>query len=337
MTVKTELLGTARLMFADSIGGMRMPRVAFEGEGAAAGGGQGEGAAAAGGEAASGGSTGDTGGSAGGATGGAAGDTGATKWREAITDPEARKFAETSTDLNAFVKRTMDLRTKLSTAIVKPGKDAKPEEVAAYRKAMDIPETIEGYDFARPEHVDEETFGSEGMKATLKGVAGVLHEAGVSKTQAQAIWGWYNQMEAQAVQAQIAADKQFATQTDAALKQKWGGDYDKNREFAKRGFEKLATDAGLDVEGLKKIETKDGRFLLDRPEFSELFAKIGREMGEGQIGSVLSDGEAKSIQDQIDKLQSDKREALARGDHTKAQSLDDKQRELYGKLPQKAA
>lgn len=341
MTTKTELAGTTRLMFPDMIGGLRLPRVTFEGEGAPAGGGQGADGGDAGqnnGAGQNGGTDGGAGGSgdpAGGASGGDQGGGAAADWRAGIKDPDLKKQAERFTTVDDVIKGNLELRQRLSSAIIKPGKDAKPEEIAAYRKAMEIPETAEGYEFTRPEHIDEETFGSDAMKAALSGVSKVLHDANVSKSQAQAIWNWYNQTEAAATQAQIEADKQFATQTEAALKQEWGADTDKNKEYAKRGFEKLATDAGLDIAALKKIETKDGRFLLDRPEFSKLFAKIGREMGEGTLGPVVSDGEAQSIQSEIDKLQSEKREALAKGNHTKAQELDDKQRELYAKLPAK--
>jgi hypothetical protein len=331
MTSKTELMGTARLMFRESIGVLRMPRVTFEGEGAAAGGGEGAAAGAAAG-AGEGGSDGGAGGASGGGEGGAAAGS-STEWRKLITDPDALKEAERTTDLNAGFKRIAELRGQLSKAIIKPGKDAKPEEVAAYRKAMEIPDAADGYKIERPDHIDEETFSSEPVKAALGAWTAALHEAGASQAVVTAAANTYFAMEKAALTAQIEADKAFAKSSEDALKTEWGADTDKNKEFAKRGFEKLATDAGLDVGALKKIETKDGRFLMDRPEFSKLFAKIGREMGEGQIGSVLSDGDVAGVKDQIAKLQGEKNAALAKGDHAKANELNEKQRELYAKVP----
>ena len=52
-------------------------------------------------------------------------------WRASITDPDALKFAEDSTDVGHLANRAVEMRNKLSTAIQIPGKDASDEDHAA--------------------------------------------------------------------------------------------------------------------------------------------------------------------------------------------------------------
>lgn len=246
-------------------------------------------------------------------------------WRDGIADVKLREHAARFTTVDALVQANLDSRAMLSKAIVPPGKDAKPEEVTAYRKALGVPDKAEDYKFATPAGRE----ATDADKAFQGAMAKLFHGANVSAEQAKSLnEGWNAYVEA-TVAAEKAADEKFATETTAALKSKWGAEYDKNMAFANRAAAKIYGDKLADV---RAIQTKDGRFVLDHPAFVEAFATIGREMGEDRIGPALSDADKTTIQQQIDALQQQKAEAQSRGDSAKAQQLADEQRALYAKL-----
>jgi hypothetical protein len=250
-------------------------------------------------------------------------------WRAMVTDPTLQEHAKRFNSLDDLVKGNVELRSdrdKLkSTAIIKPGKDAKPEDVAAYRKAMGVPEKPEDYKFEVAEGVEP----TETDKAFQSTMAKIFHDAGISSEAAAALNKGWNTFVAAQAKATKEADEAFAKDAETQLRKEWGNDFDRNTEFAKRALKQLAGDGADD---LLNLETKAGRFLLDDPRMLKVFAQVGREMGEGSLGSVVSDNDRTGIQAEIDTLQSQKFEAMQKGDSQKANELDQKQAALYAKL-----
>jgi hypothetical protein len=250
-------------------------------------------------------------------------------WRDSITDAELKKVAERFTSPADAVKAVADLRKRESTSIRIPGKDAKPEEIAAYRKALDVPEAAKDYQFERPAHIDEALFATDDMKAVLGKYAEAFHAAGLSKGQVKQVLDAHWAMDAEAKKALVDADKAFATESETQLRKEWPGqEYDRNKAAANRAVSQFF---GTTLEDARKLETKDGRFLLDHPIILKAFAQIGREMGEDRLGPMLSDSEKQSAQDKIGQLQTEKMAALNRGDRTTAARLDAEQRKLIEK------
>ncbi len=248
-------------------------------------------------------------------------------WREAITEEDSKKFAESSTDINHLVKRAMDMRQKLSTAIVKPGANATDDDVVAFNKAMGIPGTPEEYEFPSvPEMTDE-------IKASQAEWGKRFHQLGISKEAAVALIEAVNKDGLEHNAAVVAADKVYAEKQTEALKAEWKGeDYDVNLKFANRAFEDLANRAGLNVEALRQIETKDGRFLMDRPELVKMLAAVGREMAEGTLGPAMTDSETESVQEAIADLGKQIAEAQDVNDSRLADQLYQKQLKLWEKM-----
>lgn len=239
-------------------------------------------------------------------------------WREQLKDEDAKKFAAEATDINAFAKRALDARRAMSNAIIRPGKDATPEQISAYRKSMGIPEKAELYEFPTlPKGVDL----TDEMKAERKEWGDRFHKLGVSNDQAKQLWELVVADNAKSAQATIDADKAFTKAQDEALKADWKGDYDKNKTLGNRAFRDLAEKAGLNVEELTKIETKDGRFLLDNANIVRMFAAIGREMAEGTLGPALNETEIDTVNDQIKTVRGKMAEAQGRGDSKEANKL----------------
>ncbi len=242
-------------------------------------------------------------------------------WRAALKTDEAKEFAKNSADVDHLVNRALDMRRQLSTAIIKPGKDAKPEQVAAYRKAMDIPDDPKGYGIAKPEHYTDEVFQSEAVQSRIGAIAKIAHDHGVPRGAMKGIIDEYFKMEAGVLASQVEADTRFAAETDAQLKKEWGADYDKNKEFANRAFGHIAKQAGVDVQALKEIETKGGRFLMDDPSMVRIFAALGREMGEGTLGALPTAAERAGGEQEIRDIRAQIAEAQAQGDRRRANEL----------------
>lgn len=253
-------------------------------------------------------------------------------WRDAIKDPEARKLAEDSTDPEHLAKRALDMRKKLANAIVKPGKDAPEEEVAAYRKALGVPDSPDKYEWPDLPEGQEVT---DEVKASREAWAQRFHELNVPADTAKQLAEQINEDIAKAQQAQVEADKQFAEQQAEALRSEWGADYDKNKTFANRAASTLAERAGVNLEDLRHIETKDGRFLMDRADMLKLFATVGREMGEGSLGGVATESERDAVETEIRQLREKQDEAQKRGDSKEANRLYQKEQEAIARLGNK--
>ena len=215
----------------------------------------------------------------------------------------------------------------LSSAIKPLGKDPTDEQVATYRKAIGVPETAEGYEFAVPEGYEQTEFD----KVFQTSAAKVFHDFNLSADQAKGLNEWYNEMTAAAQQDVVAADKKYADESEKALKAEWpGNEFEINKAFADRAAAQLFGD---DLDEVRNIETKDGRFVLDHPAFVKVFAGVGREMGEGRLGGVtLNEGDRDNVQGQIDELQKKIEAASATNDHETANKLYLTQQELYRNL-----
>ncbi len=218
-------------------------------------------------------------------------------WRAEVPD-ELKKTADRFTSPEDVFRAIEDFRKRDSHVRV-PGKDAKDEEVSAYHKAIGVPDKAEGYEF--PEVKGQEL--TEEMKASRTEWGKRFHDLNISKDTAKALIQQVNEDAVKMMESQVTADKEFSKSQEDALRSEWkGGDYDKNKTLANRAFSEIAERAGLNLDDLTKIETKDGRFLMDRAEMLKIFSVIGREMAEGSLGPTLTDSERDTVEDQIIEL-----------------------------------
>jgi hypothetical protein len=255
--------------------------------------------------------------------------SGEINWRDTITDPDLRKVAERFNSPTDAVKSIADLRKRESIPRV-PGKDATEEEVSAYRKAIGVPDTPDEYKFEMPEGVE----ATDRDKAIQSMFAKAFHENGITGQAATNLQKALNEFAVQEMESTINADKNYVKQTEDALRQEWGDDYERNVSLGTRAAKEMF---GADFEAAKHIEMKDGRFLLDHPVLIKAIAGIGAEMNEGRIGPSMSESQRDTLQGRIDDLQSQKFAARDKGDNRLAQKLDAEQAALYEKLQGQAA
>lgn len=276
-------------------------------------------------EGAEGGSGGEEGAEGAGDEGGAKPNGETDDWRSAIEDESLRRVAERFTSPVDAVKAVADLRKRESNSVRLPGKNASEEDIASYRKAIGVPESPDKYKFSMPEGHEP----TEADAAFQKSVAETFHTLGVPAETAQGLVDWFNEYSTAVHQAQVDADKQFAEESEAQLKKEWpGAEFDRNKTFANQAALRLFGD---ELEDVRNIETKDGRFVLDHPAFVRILAQYGREMEEGTLGGAMSEAQIETLDGEIDDLQSKIEEAQRKGDPEKANSLYIKQQELYRK------
>ncbi len=128
-----------------------------------------------------------------------------------------------------------------------PGEKATPEEQAAFRKALGIPESPDGYEIKRPEKLPE---GMEYDVLLEKGFKEEAFKLGITPTVAKGLFDWYMSREIgmySGINKIIADNKEKAVNT---LKDIWHGDtYAENIEKTSRTFfeslKRLSPPAGL--------------------------------------------------------------------------------------------
>ena len=251
-------------------------------------------------------------------------------WRSDLPE-DLRKTAERFAS-KADALRAIESFRKRESQVRVPGKDATPEEISAYRKAVGIPDKAELYEFPElPKGVEL----TDDIKVSRETWSKRFHELGVSKDAAKALSKLVNE-DAEKYQATLVeADKVFAKSQETDLRSEWKDDYDKNKTLANRAFSQIATRAGLNLESLGKIETKDGRFLMDRAEMLRIFSVIGREMAEGTLGPALSDDERDTVADEVRDVRKQITEAQAAGDSKRADKLYATEQKLLAKMGNK--
>src|SRR5271157_29476 len=193
-----------------------------------------------------------------------------------------------------FWNQHAQLEANLKKAVVVPGKDAPKETWAAYRKAIGVPDSIDGYAFDRPQL-------PEGMRYNEdfeKWARAQFHELGVPAETAKEILNRYialllngfkslsEQRTRAAAEAESKKRAEFAN-GEAVLREQWGGAYNERvagvKQMLREGkvipskwVEKI-TKAGLDND-------PDTLFVLDQ---MRRYTREDRKIGlDGEVHDV---------------------------------------------------
>ena len=152
-----------------------------------------------------------------------------------------------------------------------PGKDAKPEDWAAFYRQIGAPESPEAYQIPVPEGADP---------AFSKTAATWFHEAGLRPEQAAALSQKYNEFAAaQAAEAEKAEAARIAAldvknrAEQSELKTEWGQQFDANVELGKRAARQFMGQDAADI--LTALEDRVGY-----KRTMQIMAAIGRGLGE---------------------------------------------------------
>lgn len=166
-------------------------------------------------------------------------------WTDGLPEEfsEAKKSFGKFRNVNDVLKSYHSLETilgKKAGAVTVPTPESKPEEIAAYRKAMGIPDDAKDYAF-KPEKLPEGVEWSDEVAATY---ATIAHKHNIPPAAMREL------AEAQIAQEQIRAQSQAGEiqaqieQGRASLRDEWKGNFDKNIQSAIG----VAKSVGLDVQ-----------------------------------------------------------------------------------------
>lgn len=217
-------------------------------------------------------------GDGGGAGGGGGGNANATPWYGEIPADRAelREWVENKgyKDPLAALESAWNLEKLAGAPPDQIIRLPKPDDAQGWEgvwNRLGRPEKPEDYELPVPE-------GDDGEFAKL--ASQWFHAAGVPKRAAQKIAEMVNQHVASQLQARRAELEQEAERQLDALKQEWGTEWDKRREFARRGFATYGKQAGLDEGDLAALEAAIGT-----AKMLKLFVALGETTGEHEFGA----------------------------------------------------
>lgn len=170
-------------------------------------------------------------------------------------------------DLDSLVKIARDNQKALreSGRVKIPGADAKPEEVKAFREALGVPETAEGYELKLPDGLDGEKYEVDGK--ILNPLREVALEKNIPAEAFAALGEAFMRNQAEEAVAMATANNEAR----AAKLKEWGGAASAKATEFTRGARIL----GLDKQAVMKIQAGYGV-----GETMELLSKIGNMAGE---------------------------------------------------------
>jgi hypothetical protein len=201
---------------------------------------------------------------------GLTGDHASLAQEKTLANIKGKDFNEVGPTLAKMVVEGQKLIGKKTEGMIKlPGKDAKPEEIAAYREAVGIPETPADYDVKLPADAPE---GMAIDPERFAGYAKVFHAMNLSNDQVNGIIGWALQEEAKKGAAQR---EQYAQALDG-LADTWGVDV-----FNRRAGEVQAlVRRYADPETMKWLDQSG---LTNHPGLFKMLFPIAREFAESGV------------------------------------------------------
>lgn len=288
-----------------------------EGEGGAAAGGGVAAAAADGGAAAAAGGAADAGGAGAaadgkdaagegkGAAAGDAGKAGETKgfwndtWRERLAgdDPKALAQLARYASPEDVWRKARSLEQKLSSGEYRPvlPKDAKPEDVKAFREAHGIPEKPEGYDLKGVKF-------DESDKPMIDVMLKAAHASNQTSEQVKATVQTWAAVKKAAIDHQATADKKVEEDAEETLRAEWGGEYKRNMNLFRSALDRSMPQDQID--NFLGGRLADGTPIGSAPQVIK--AILGMELMLNPRGVLVPGGEGdhgEGLKTELEKLQ----------------------------------
>jgi len=237
---------------------------------------------------------------------------------------DVRAFFQKYKDANSLAEGIRGLNTVAGRkALVPPATDAKPEEKAAYdkaiRQALGVPESADAYKFGKPADLPPEMSWSDEQAASFGKLA---HELAIPPATASKLVAFQTEFVKQQLKAQAEAFAKQDSENLAALRKEYGEDYDR-----------------VVVPQVVRLREKMGMDKND-PVFSfpsgvKLAYELAQAIGESALvpGSALN--ESVSLKQEARDLGVKALEAQKRGDLSAYDELCRKQTAVFARMNQK--
>ena len=246
-------------------------------------------------------------------------------WLEGVSDDKVVKLASRYTSPATMAEALYEANREISQRVKMPGEDSSEEDTARFRKAMGVPDSVEDYSVARPEHINEEAFATEEYQAPIQAIVSDMHAAGASQAVVEALFDRYFALERDGLAEQSRRDDEHKDAAETELRKEWGAGYDENLAHAN---DFMGRDGSL-----LNLELKDGSLLASYAPFVKLMAQAGRMTNEGQLqlGLVGTDA-GQDLQQQYDNLSDQFYAAYSKGETDQAKRLDAQRQAVGEKL-----
>lgn len=218
-------------------------------------------------------------------------------WRKQIAgdDPKAMSLLERYSTPKDFGKAYQDAMAKIrSGELAKPlAADAKPEEVAEWRKANGIPENPADYFKELPGgrvigKDDQPMFDEVAKKLHARNVPpGAMHDL---------VEWYYGQQDAESAKV-VEAERAHAREAEDKLREAWGTDYRANESHLENYINGLSANLQHVV---RDGFGPDGKKLAHNPEFKQWLSNIAREFNPfGMVSPGGHESQLKSVDAEI--------------------------------------
>ena len=219
-------------------------------------------------------------------------------WRSKMAGGDAKeaKRLERFASPKEVFKSYRAFETRLSSGELKSAlpKDAKPEQLTAWRAENGIPEDIKGYEM--PEGVKvEDPLDKQLVEKVLAG----LHASGASKDQAKAALASVFSFRDDVTIKQGEADANAKQATEDELRVEWGGNYRANVN----AMENMLAGAPAGVKAwVSSARGADGKLLSANPDVVRWMVQTARELNPTATLVPAGGDQASSITSELQQL-----------------------------------
>lgn len=193
---------------------------------------------------------------------------------------------KTINSLPDLAKSYVETKAMIGKKFEAPGKDATPEQIAAWRRVVGAPEKTDGY-YAntrsyRPDSVPENMWDAESEKRFLA----VAHAHHLPPAAVKDILNFYGESVSQGFKISQQRHTAHLQEETASLRRTWGREYDANLSAAAR----VARIVGLDPKTHP---------IFTSSEVVQAFARMGKLMSEDRLVTGANQGISGSASDRI--------------------------------------
>ena len=209
-------------------------------------------------------------------------------WRDSLpADLKAEKSLESFKDVGALAKSYIATKAMVGTKAAVPGATATPEEIAAYRTALGVPATPEGYTIKPHQMMAHSEWSKDAQAAFLK----LAHAEGLPPAAVEKVIHWYGDF----IGAQVTSNQAMEAQARAALRTEWGANFEVFMGAANRGLSRVEQALQLDPGTLLEATrgTDPGVVAKAFHWIESQFLEDGFVAGESAGGMTREDAQAK--------------------------------------------
>jgi len=239
-------------------------------------------------------------------------------WRERAAAGDEKKLSRLQryASPQAIADALIAAQAKLSETRPVLGKDARPEEVAAYREALGIPASPDKYDLSGLELVDTE-------KPMIDKFLATAHAEHMTPSQVRQTLQSYGEISEEMRNQRLKLDEDIKSQAEDKLRSEWGNDYRVNLNL----LTNLLDTAPSGVrEQLLHGRLADGTPIGSSVEVLKFLTGIARERNPSGVTVPSGTTTTQGLQDELAKIEKTMREN--RNEYNRDEQMQQRYRQL---------